>query len=324
MIFKGPLFIVGYGRSGTKLLRSLLNGHSHIAIPDIETNFLPKWISEWESYGDLEEFHNFKKFYLIARREPFFYYQRERGNVINVKDWYKSCLSFDTGSVYEALVKHYLPTTAIWGDKSPNHSRHMSAIKRTFPDAKFVHIVRDVRDCCLSAKRAWKTNFYRCAQRWQDTLQDISKQICHLGKGNIIEIRYEDLLENTDATLRKICRFLELDFEKSMLELENSPERIGDAAGKNTVIRGNRNKYLKQLNLRQIEKLERIAVTGLKRYGYPYAYNGNPIRVPQMAMLLYKLKDGFNHLVRNYKDKGLAEGFRFTYQFFTYNRKFNR
>mgnify|MGYP000529984615 CR=1 FL=1 len=69
--FKGPLFIVGMPRSGTKLLRDLLNQHPKIHIAEIETHFLPFWFSQWKEFGDLSEKENFyslrkwKKFFMV-------------------------------------------------------------------------------------------------------------------------------------------------------------------------------------------------------------------------------------------------------------------
>ena len=51
--FHGPLFVVGMPRSGTKLLRGLLNEHSRIGIPLNETEFLPHWLRSWSAFGDL-------------------------------------------------------------------------------------------------------------------------------------------------------------------------------------------------------------------------------------------------------------------------------
>ena len=54
--FEGPLFLVGMPRSGTKLLRALLNRHPNISIMTNETEFLPYLVSHWESFGDLSDF----------------------------------------------------------------------------------------------------------------------------------------------------------------------------------------------------------------------------------------------------------------------------
>ena len=61
--FKGPLFIVGIPRSGTKLLRGLLDEHPMIGIPPIEIEFLPYWEKRWRDFGDLSDPYMFSKFY---------------------------------------------------------------------------------------------------------------------------------------------------------------------------------------------------------------------------------------------------------------------
>lgn len=89
---KGPLFIVGMPRSGTKLLRSLLNNHSKISIPNSETEILPYWATYWKEYGDLTDFANFEKFYEKVRQSSFFYYMaRHKGHCISAQEWHKAC-----------------------------------------------------------------------------------------------------------------------------------------------------------------------------------------------------------------------------------------
>ena len=60
--FTGPIFIVGMPRSGTKLLREILNNHSLIAIPDNESHFIPYLYDRLDKYGDLKNLNNFKHF----------------------------------------------------------------------------------------------------------------------------------------------------------------------------------------------------------------------------------------------------------------------
>ena len=61
--FAGPLFLLGMPRSGTKLLRTLLNAHPAIHIAQVETHFIPYWHANWDSYDDLADLQNFRKFY---------------------------------------------------------------------------------------------------------------------------------------------------------------------------------------------------------------------------------------------------------------------
>jgi hypothetical protein len=324
MSFSGPLFLIGYGRSGTKLLRSILNNHSHIGIVDIETNFLPKWISEWEAFGNLKVPDTFHRFYRIVCKDPFFYYMRKRGDLINEKIWFSACKKYDVASVFEALIKYYMPNKKIWGDKSPNNTKHISVIKEIYPQAKFIHIVRDVRDCCLSANKAWKSNIYRCAQRWDDTLLEFNNQIKHMNADDIFIIKYENLLENPIERISCMCKFLEIQFENEMLKINKFTENVGGAAGKKKIIGSNKDKYLEKMSGKQIHRIEKIAINSIKKLNYEHTYEGPQKKVPKLLMIIFRLRDGFNHLLRNSKEMGLCSSINFIYKFFYSNIRYNK
>ena len=70
--FEGPLFIVGLPRSGTKLIRDLANRHTRIAIPVIETEFLPMLFEQWDAWTDLADPERFRAFHAALRSTPYF------------------------------------------------------------------------------------------------------------------------------------------------------------------------------------------------------------------------------------------------------------
>ena len=131
--FTGPLFLVGMPRSGTKLLRTLLNEHPYIYIAQVETHFILYWHANWSSYGDLKNPLNFRKFYSNSIKLPYFTYTQEQQTIISYDDWYRSCKGFDLPDIFEALIKHdsHVPSDAfsIWGDKSPSYLLQMPLLK---------------------------------------------------------------------------------------------------------------------------------------------------------------------------------------------------
>ena len=88
--FDGPLFVVGMPRSGTKLLRDLLNQHSAIGIPRIETEFLPYWFEHWERWGDLSDKNQFQHFYESVRTSSYFRYQADADALISRDVWFSA------------------------------------------------------------------------------------------------------------------------------------------------------------------------------------------------------------------------------------------
>ena len=75
--------------------------------------------------------------------------------------------------VFEALIRHDSDARpdGVWGDKSPNYRAHLPLLRQLWPEARFIHIIRDARDVCLSSHKAWKKAVLRNAQRWTDEVR---------------------------------------------------------------------------------------------------------------------------------------------------------
>lgn len=110
-----------------------------------------------------------------------------------------------------------------WGDKTPDYSFEIYRLCQYFPDAKFIHIIRDVRDVCISLlKQNWHgPTVVQTAEYWSNAVHDCITAGRRLEPHQYLEIAYEDLVLDTENTLKKICRFLQEDYYKSMLKSEN-------------------------------------------------------------------------------------------------------
>ena len=301
MSFAGPLFLVGMPRSGTKLLRALLARHSRIALPDIETEFLPWLAHRFERFGDLRDPARFDALYAELSRHSYFRYRRMQGALIDARRWHAACAEFSAAGVFEALVRLEAGAPPgsgrIWGDKSPSYIDDLVLLKQLYPAAKVVHIVRDVRDYCLSIRKAWGKDMLRAAQRWADGVRKARADGVTLG-GDYLELRYEDLLARTEAELRRVCAFLELEFEPAMLELTGSTENLGDARGAQRVVAGNHGKFRRAMPERTLARVEEIAGALLLECGYELALPPRPPRrLSRLEMRLAQLRDAW-HLAR--------------------------
>ncbi len=314
-----PLFLVGMPRSGTKLLRELLNQHPLIEIPNVETHFLPYWSKHWQEYGDLSDKNNFSHFYDQVTSIPYFIYMREIGKTIQKDAWYQSCENFKVSGVFEALMRHDANTPIgsekIWGDKTPSYITQVTLIKELFSSAKIVHLVRDVRDYSLSAKTAWGKNMMRSTDRWVEGISTLRNNLKEHGD-DIIEIRYEDLLDNPEKELLKICNFINLKFDKRMLQLETSCENLGDAKGNNFIVKNNKQKFLTKMSFKERESLERIAKPILEKYGYQFEYRGESKRVNNIQMFLFKIMDTINLFRYESKKRGVLGGIKFQWNLY--------
>jgi hypothetical protein len=119
-----------------------------------------------------------------------------------------------------------------WGDKTPIYINRMLLIQRALPEARFVHLIRDGRDAALSrAKRVLTdpTPMPKVAQRWKNRILRAREQADRLP--HYLEVHYEDLVRETEPTLRKICEFIELEFDPAMLTYyERAEERMSEMA----------------------------------------------------------------------------------------------
>ena len=295
--FEGPLFLVGMPRSGTKLLRGLLNEHSQIGIPLNETEFLPDWLRRWPDLGpQLVDRAEFQRFYdRVAGSVYFVHRLEEHGQRIDPDTWLAGCHGVLTPqSVFEALVRHDagVPVDSghIWGDKSPGYIAHLPALKAAFPRAKFIHIVRDVRDYCLSMQKAFGKSPVRAAQRWRDRVALARTQSAAFAE-DYIEVRYEDLLADPAPTLTRLCGFVDRPFEPGMLTLSRATENLGDARGQRTIKADNTEKWRTAMPPKERALIERIAGDVLTSLGYPVEHTGT-CRVSRPHMLALQVYDG--------------------------------
>lgn len=122
----------------------------------------------------------------------------------------------------------------------------MPLLKEIYPDARFLHIIRDPRDYCLSVYKSWGKSTQRAAHDWQATLQQVAQEKEALGM-DYLEVRYETLVRYPEGVLKKICRFLECDFVPEMLYLNRETGNLGDTQGQLDVVGTNtqccRNQY---------------------------------------------------------------------------------
>ena len=310
--FTGPLFIIGMPRSGTKLLRGLLNQHPLIGIPPSETEFFPWLVSQRARFGDLGQRERFHRFYTEMQHIHYFQRMAELGKGITEAEWYGSCEDFTPAGLFSALLRHDTgiapDSSGIWGDKSPSYIGHVALLKAHFPQARFIHIVRDVRDYCLSMHQAWGKNMLRAAQRWSDSVGLADSSGARLGR-DFMTVRYEDLLDDPERELRRICGFLTIEFSAAMCELTGSVENLGAARDSSRIKKGNKYKYVQDMNQGTRRRIEVICAPLLQQYGYDCDYYGSVRRLGKLHMLVCQVADALNLFRFHIRERGLYRGF---------------
>jgi len=312
-IFEGPIFLVGLPRSGTKLLRELLNNHSRIAITIKESNFLPYFYHRRNAYGPLDQPGNFDRFYKDFSETKFFKRLDESSRFIDKELWSRQIVDWSFAGVMEAFYKAYARhfNKQIWGDKTPSYLVQVPLLKSLFPGAKFIHIYRDGRDQALSIYKVYKKNIYTSAQRWTDGIMKFRRDAARFAPGDTFEVQYEKLTDSTEETMRSICDWLGIPFEKELTEMNRTTEFLTGAASKSTgILKKNHGKWQKELSPHQVARFEKICGSLLADMGYPVSYKGPASRLNKLEMGYHTVLDAINQLIFEIGYRGRREGLK--------------
>ena len=214
-----PLVLLGVSRSGTTLLRVILDRSPGIAIPD-ESFFVPLLARRHGRTIDAEGFLDD-----VAR-------------IPTIRDWGLSVddvaarvrSGMPIGEAIAAIFEAYAAAAGKprWGDKTPMYMRHLELLDELFPDAQYVHLIRDGRDAALSFlqmpegtfTRTWAhpTDAAEFACLWRKEVGDARALGRRLGASRYHEVRYEELVASPEETVREICAFAAIPFEPAMLD----------------------------------------------------------------------------------------------------------
>jgi hypothetical protein len=220
-------FLVGANRSGTTLLRLMLDAHPELAIPP-ETHFVPELIKLLDADGGSPE----AALRLINAQREWKDFGFSEGELL---ERLRALPRLDAEAVIRAFFGAYAQRHGKprWGDKTPAYMMHMKAIQRTIPEARFIHLIRDGRDVALSRMDQRRRRGLdgppadQVARQWSKRIARARAQAPR--RRHYMEARYEDLVLDTEAILRGISGFLELDFDAAMLDYhERAEQRLSE------------------------------------------------------------------------------------------------
>ena len=215
-------FVVGVTRSGTTLLRMMLDAHPQLTIPP-ETHFVPDLVeASREEHASPDSLH---QVVVTNRRWGDFHLDSDE-----LLARFREIKPLNAGDALRAFFDLYAEGQGKprWGDKTPIYINRMMLIERALPEARMIHLIRDGRDAALSrAKRVLKepTPMYKVAERWRNRILRAREQAPRLD--HYLELRYEDVVLDTEATLRRICEYIDLPWDDAMLHYhERAGERL--------------------------------------------------------------------------------------------------
>ena len=268
-----PIFIFGSTRSGTSLLSRIVGAHPNIAVPyesHLYNTFYP-WL---KYYGDLN----------FAKNREHLVDDILSTDVMN--DWHprpdrklalKAIDRFDFHGVVNGIMLAWTQGEGKkrWGEKTPDHLFYWREILSGFPNAQVIHLVRDGRDVALSLKQArfGPKHIYHLAKRWVNYLEIVEELKATLDEQSLFEVRYEDLLSDTERVVQNLCHFLGEEFAPEMLAFyTNSSPYLTDRQNQQNlakpILAKNAGKWRTEMTPRELRIFEAVAGEMLERYGY--------------------------------------------------------
>ncbi len=190
-----PIFILGAPRSGTTLLRLVLDAHPHISAGP-ETRFLLDLARIFGQHWDRLERFGFDRTYWREKVATFFAsvhadYAAARGK-------------------------------RRWCEKTPRYTVIADLIAELYPDARFLHVVRDGLDVVASHRDRWGwRSAYAAIDDWRTLVRKARRFGAEVGPERYLEVRYESLVADAEPTLREVFRFLDEPWDDAVLHFDD-------------------------------------------------------------------------------------------------------
>jgi hypothetical protein len=218
-------FIIGTGRCGSTMLAQMLNSHTKVCVP-FELQIL------------FENSNNGTRLYEIFKEEKNESFGAEDFiNLIEARTPHKFHEYFDYRHFFEKqqypirslqkLANRLFNEIAesknkeIFIEQTPWYGQNIDILNALFPDAKYIHMVRDGRDVAISFARTpwWHDDIGQNLERWHaEVRQIIDSSSKILNPNQLLQVRYEDFVDQPEIELKRICNFLNIDFEDTMLD----------------------------------------------------------------------------------------------------------
>jgi hypothetical protein len=201
---KEPFFLIGSERSGTTLLRLMLDHHPEIAC-NLESEYLVSQISDSRNWPNMAEYSDW------LRSDRVFQHSQFKVNpdfdyVELVNDFLLQKKQRDKALIVGATV-HY----------------KFNRIPRIWPNAKYIYLLRDGRDVSRSVMQmGWAGNLWTAADKWLEAEVDWEAMHPSLNPDQWLELTYEDLILDSERELRRICDFLDVQFTQQMFDYAKS------------------------------------------------------------------------------------------------------
>ncbi len=274
-----PIFMIGTQRSGSNLLRLMLNQLPEIAAPH-PPHILQRIMPLTECYGDLSKDMNFRQMVddvcKLVELNPVPW----EGVTLDRVDVASRCRDHSVvaafGAVYDVWAQHANATT--WCCKSLANINYLEEIEAYYGDAaRYIYLYRDGRDVALSFRKAvvGEKHPLHIANEWGGTQRIALKSRKHIDPKRFYNLSYETLTGSPETAMRGLCEFLGATYNDSMLDFHESDEAKRAASSSELwgnvvkpVMTDNTNKFLREMSAEDIGIFELVAGDVLDALGY--------------------------------------------------------
>ena len=320
-----PVFILGAHKSGTSLLRSLFDGHPDLYVVPFEThifnlldypisnpyfenskvgaeimieNFTNHIKSINESNDQYSDSINLNRFDLNVFNSNFVSKHNTKDIIINyLESIQKSDLLIDFASNKRII------------EKSVTHHEYALELSLLFPNAKFIHLIRNPYANWVALRKYKSISkggplLYRVAKTFQNNYYYLERNKRSIENYHVL--KYEDLLSETESTIKSICSFLDLEFNQSLLSPTKNGEIWSGNSTSNTkfcsVSTKNIDKWKSSFHPLDIYYVNRLFSSFLKSYNYNLlpTPNGFYKKLPNEGFVKYIMNRFYSLYTKDY------------------------
>ncbi len=273
-----PIQIIGTQRSGSNLLRLMLNQLDEITAPH-PPHILQNFVPLLNLYGNLEDPQNFHQ--LIADVCTFVELNPVpwKGVKFDREEISSLCKAQNLMEVFRVIyeLKARFDKASFWVCKSMANVKYAYKMEEAGMRPLYLHLYRDGRDVACSFKKAivGEKHVYPLANQWRDNHEACFQLQQKIEYDRFLQISYEDLLNSPERELKRITSFINVKFSSNVLNFYKSEESKNTAvAGKmwdnvsKPIIKNNTNKYKSSLSELDIGIFEKQAGEVLNKLGY--------------------------------------------------------
>jgi hypothetical protein len=215
-----PIFIGGLDRSGKTTMRAFLASHPHIAIPAVGSNM---WTYFYRQFGDLARAENFERCLAAMLRYKHVAFLEPDPDRLR-REFAEGAPTY--ARLFELFLVHFAEREhkPRWGVQTGLIERYADQLFDAHPGVRIIHMIRDPRDRYEASISKWPKGKGRAGgavARWQYSTR-LAERHSRRHPDAYLIVRFEDLVRQTEATVREVCSFVGEQFEPGMLRMDGA------------------------------------------------------------------------------------------------------